>query len=885
MPNFYEGQKVDFTQLQPLYAFIEVTLAGVVVSDFGNQEYPDCVMSLTVNRMASAEAGIAGAKFELSLFDETAIRIEELIYKMGNSDGAGALCHIKYGWANSSGEITGTACEFDGRISTYSLNFEGPSTSLTCAGISLAYEKASTNAVESFPGDKYQGNPAKIVADICGKIGLQIGKIEPTQDTPLSVEGGYKTFNCTSQTYMSFIQKYLCPVAVPSNGGIAGYDFYIDKDKAYFVQRPMGTEKAPSLMSARGLVSQLSSIIRAISSGSTSISSIISGLLGGNSSPVSKAITQMVDGIVSVSGNSSSVRVSSSTGTGSTTSSGSLLTQSEGNVILLGDSQMNTLHDLTNSSGRKGVDSMNIQDDRGDYWNTDSGLSFQELREFVTSWTSGDTTSYLKKNLTPGSVIGVKLGHVDPYNVQGYKSLLTQLRNALARENCVLGLCSVDPVESENRTVKTDSIEDFNEMLKSLSIGPDGKSLSSCAYLDTYDVKRALLNEKKSLQQQKADTEIALRNLSPTRDDYEVIKGELERAIAEMTDRLAEIEGQFTSLANQTLADIENLRRTVIVQDTTSTAGLELAFKQFAEEADKAPSHTTRYYEYYSGKQNNQVISFSPEWSDQNTVGMGAGGAAVSIANGSGEINQNVIQSGAIRNYGIMGKSSSDYQVLERSAMNLWSKCYGNPNKASMEIMGDTGMGLGDKVGVAVYTKYGILHHTSGVYMINSVSDSISNGIFITTLEMIKLPTEKLAGVTDYWGSSLENSMLADAGTVISLSASSSGNGDSPLTGYTPLNDGLRDKAHGKLYLGSDGKVYELIVFGHSGSGRLQQVSGVIADASTKSAYREIKTNSGSISDKYYLNPADQKIYQRQANNLWSVTNYTLDQIKRGDVK
>lgn len=885
MPDFYIGQNIDFTQQHPLYAFIEVSLAGVTVSDFGNQEYPDCVMSLTVNRRSVGTANTAGDDFELSLFDETAIRIEELIYQMTSSGGdkSGAQCHIKYGWANSSGEVTGSSREFDGIIYKYSLNFEGPSTSLTCAGISIGLSQALTTAVETFPGNEYKGNPAKIVEAICGKIGLPVGKIEPTKDTPLSTEGEYKTFNCTSQTYMSFIQKYLCPIAVPAGKDIAGYEFYVDNGKAYFIQRPVGADSIPSLMGATGLVSQISNVIRAISSGSMSIGNIISGLLGGSSNPVAKAVTQMVNGIVSVSGNSKSVRVSTGN---SSLSSGSSSRQSEGNVILLGDSQMNILHDLTNSSGRKGVDSMNIQDDRGDYWNTDSGLSFQELREMVTSWTSGDITSYLKKTLVPGSVVGIKLGHVDPYNIQGYKSLLTQLRNALARENCVLGICSVDPVEVEGRTVKTDSIEDFNEMLKSLSLGSDGRQLSSCVYLDTYGTKRALLNEKKSLQQQKSAAELALRNLDRTRTDYEEIRADLERQILEASDRLAEIDNQFTSIANKTLSDIEDLRRTVTTQDRISTEGIELTFKKFADEVDKAPGHTTRYYEYYSGKQNNQVISFSPEWSDQCVAGVGPGaaGATVSVEPISHEINQNVVQSGAIRNYGIMGKSSSDYQVLERSAMNLWSKCYGKPNQASMEIMGDPGISLTNKVGVAVYTKYGILHHTSGVYLVNSISDNISNGVFITTLDMMKLPNESLAGVTDYWGSGFEDTMLKDAGTVLNLKISGTGGDNDPLKGYTPLNDGLRDKSHGKLYLGSDGKVYELVVFGQTGSGKLQQVSGVIADANTKSAYREIKTNSGSISDKYYLNPADQKIYQRQGNS-WSVTGYMLDQIKSGKVK
>lgn len=159
-------------------------------------------------------------------------------------------------------------------------------------------------------------------------------------------------------------------------------------------------------------------------------------------------------------------------------------------------------------------------------------------------------------------------------------------------------------------------------------------------------------------------------------------------------------------------------------------------------------------FTYYAGKENNEVISFTPNYTFSagagldnygasvnsetgETFAMTIAGTALSVQNGSDGI-------ATMDGSRVLGLSMSSYTDLAQRAKNLWEGLASRQITATMEIMGDPvfqPMGVADNssVRVTVLTKYGIPHHTSGVYNITGVEESVTGGLYITTLELMKI--------------------------------------------------------------------------------------------------------------------------------------------------
>lgn len=160
-----------------------------------------------------------------------------------------------------------------------------------------------------------------------------------------------------------------------------------------------------------------------------------------------------------------------------------------------------------------------------------------------------------------------------------------------------------------------------------------------------------------------------------------------------------------------------------------------------------------RHYEYYTGNPSSEIISFTPEFDNvagecqsPNVYSVDAAGEPMKskVAGNGRNIDINgmkMIGSGSSKSR-IMGISTLTYQRLEIAAKYLWSLYASQACTASMEIMGDPGIQHMDEIEIDVYTKYGFKHHTSGVYQVTSVEDSIDGGSFITTLELNRLPVD-----------------------------------------------------------------------------------------------------------------------------------------------
>ena len=157
---------------------------------------------------------------------------------------------------------------------------------------------------------------------------------------------------------------------------------------------------------------------------------------------------------------------------------------------------------------------------------------------------------------------------------------------------------------------------------------------------------------------------------------------------------------------------------------------------------------SVKTFNYYTGEENNEIISFSPNYTF--SAGMGLAENASSINPETGELFTCDIKGSAmsvsegedkiVRMEGsrVLGMSGAGFRDLATRSKRLWHTFANIGVTASLEIMGDPIFKFNDHVTINVYTKYGLKHHTSGVYQVTSVTESVSGGIYVTTLELRK---------------------------------------------------------------------------------------------------------------------------------------------------
>lgn len=72
-------KSLNLMENQPLYPFIEVQIGGVTLTDF-TDEMSDTLMQFVCTRQGVAQTNYSGDKFELTLYDDTAVEIERVLY-------------------------------------------------------------------------------------------------------------------------------------------------------------------------------------------------------------------------------------------------------------------------------------------------------------------------------------------------------------------------------------------------------------------------------------------------------------------------------------------------------------------------------------------------------------------------------------------------------------------------------------------------------------------------------------------------------------------------------------------------------------------------------------------------------------------------------------
>lgn len=166
---------------------------------------------------------------------------------------------------------------------------------------------------------------------------------------------------------------------------------------------------------------------------------------------------------------------------------------------------------------------------------------------------------------------------------------------------------------------------------------------------------------------------------------------------------------------------------------------------------DKTPGKKAHsvigYYEYYTGKPDGVVISFSPEFKGNAIAGSKKAGKNLSVDSVRNEMLKCTVDGKDASNsdtgddgseYLVMGMSSSTYSDLEKASVSLWNRYHSSAVKASLEVLGNPFLEVGKYIKLAIFTKYGFMHHTSGEYLIKSIEDSISGGSYTSSLQLVK---------------------------------------------------------------------------------------------------------------------------------------------------
>lgn len=162
----------------------------------------------------------------------------------------------------------------------------------------------------------------------------------------------------------------------------------------------------------------------------------------------------------------------------------------------------------------------------------------------------------------------------------------------------------------------------------------------------------------------------------------------------------------------------------------------------------------TVVYEYEIGtKSDTEVISFKPEFSGLLTAVLGGeeveANTIDALKNEMFSVNVNK-DTEAFRNVlgnktidettykTVIGSSSSSYDEIKNIAANMWYSQAGQSYKASLDVVGNPIIEPQKYCSILVTTKNGVPHHSSGVYLIISITDEIIGGIFTSKLSLIR---------------------------------------------------------------------------------------------------------------------------------------------------
>ena len=593
---------------------------------------------------------------------------------------------VDYGWANREGRkiISNT---IKGNYTKYQIEFEEGSVNLTIEGTVQSMVQAGNVKSEFYDGETYHGSPSEIVQHICESENIPIGKIEET--TPLvDDEGNAISFSRNNCSADRFIVNRLCEEATSAETGTVGFVFFIGEDnKAYFVATNRVGELGVKAKNVSGV--DRSSYGEDIEE-ETNLG--YSDVLRNSFEDVGYVDNSLDGNVLGVS----FPTVGQLTGTNK-------------DVIIVGDSRTNGIR--LHSHGGSGTEYDGVNSE---------GVRIVCKGGSGYKWLKDTAIPKVDKYSKSGTRIVFWQGVNDAWSeslstADKYVSLLNPKIQQWVSKGCAVFYATIGPVRGtytlNGYHLNDTSINNFTNKLKS--------GLTGVSWIDAYSILR-----------KHTDDELFAK----------------KDAIHYYTKSInMELYNAFVSGAASS---------SPIVNGSTGSAFTGGASSSVYENVE-APEdiEITGYYEYNSGKRNNKVISFSPDYKDIILTAKAMMPSNVysvdplknqmfecTIDHGE---NSDVMKVVKDKRYLVMGMSSSSYSKLEKVAQSMYDRYQSSMYDASMEIMGDPMIKVFKWIYVAVFTKHGFLHHSSGIYFIRSASDSISRGDFTTTLSLQKLGSEK----------------------------------------------------------------------------------------------------------------------------------------------
>lgn len=156
---------------------------------------------------------------------------------------------------------------------------------------------------------------------------------------------------------------------------------------------------------------------------------------------------------------------------------------------------------------------------------------------------------------------------------------------------------------------------------------------------------------------------------------------------------------------------------------------------------------------YGNGIQGTSVINFSPQISGKLVMALGGSGLIGGTVDAdTNEMISTVADGTTYPAMYTMGNVSLDSSTVFRRVgsssltdtqiqaymANLWWKTNALSYTATMECQGDPALTPGKMLSIIVTNKYGVPHHSSGIYWIQSVNDSIDGGNFTSSVTMMR---------------------------------------------------------------------------------------------------------------------------------------------------
>ena len=596
---------------------------------------------------------------------------------------------VDYGWANREGRkiISST---IKGNYTKYQIEFEEGSVNLTIEGTVQSMVQAGNVKSEFYDGETYHGSPSEIVQHICESENIPIGKIEET--TPLvDDEGNALSFSRNNCSADRFIVNRLCEEATSAETGTVGFVFFIGEDnKAYFVATNRVGELGVKAKNVSGV--DRSSYGEDIEEEEEETNLGYSDVLRNSFEDVGYVDNSLDGNVLGVS-----------------FSTVGQLTGTNKDVIIVGDSRTNGIR--LHSHGGSGTEYDGVNSE---------GVRIVCKGGSGYKWLKDTAIPKVDKYSKSGTRIVFWQGVNDAWSeslstADKYVSLLNPKIQQWVSKGCAVFYATIGPVRGtytlNGYHLNDTSINNFTNKLKS--------GLTGVSWIDAYSILR-----------KHTDDELFAK----------------KDAIHYYTKSInMELYNAFVSGAASS---------SPIVNGSTGAAFTGGASSSVYENVE-APEdiEITGYYEYNSGKRNNKVISFSPDYKDIILTAKAMMPSNVysvdplknqmfecTIDHGE---NSDVMKIVKDKRYLVMGMSSSSYSKLEKVAQSMYDRYQSSMYDASMEIMGDPMIKVFKWIYVAVFTKHGFLHHSSGIYFIRSASDSISRGDFTTTLSLQKLGSEK----------------------------------------------------------------------------------------------------------------------------------------------